>query len=112
MYKCYICGRTYNSPVDAANCTISCSKKEENANVQKELQELREKIAVTYKSLKTLCENYNNLSKTENFVITCRQVEKPIYISQINDNIEFINTSISSPKNETTKIYSCIVNDK
>lgn len=112
MYKCYICGRTYNSPVDAANCTISCSKKAENANIQKELQELREKIAVTYKSLKTLCENYNNLSKTENFVITCRQVEKPIYISQINDNIEFLNTSISSPKDETTKIYSCIVNDK
>lgn len=25
MFKCYICGKEYDTPVEAANCTISCN---------------------------------------------------------------------------------------
>lgn len=111
MYKCYICGRTYNSPVDAANCTISCNKKEENANVQKELQEIANKIDGTYKELKNLCEHYSNLSKTETIVAILNRYDKNNLPNTI-PNVEFINTSISSPRDETTKIRSCIVKDR
>ena len=38
MFKCYICGKEYETPIDAANCTIECTKKQE---IEKE--ELRRK---------------------------------------------------------------------
>ena len=29
MFKCYICGKEYETPIEAANCTIDCTKKQE-----------------------------------------------------------------------------------
>ena len=28
MFKCYICGKEYETPIEAANCTIDCTKKQ------------------------------------------------------------------------------------
>lgn len=84
LYKCYICGRGYDNPVDAANCTISCSQSKENTAIQKELYELKEKIDDTYKTLKTLCHKYNELSRTENIEVSMRNNIKTVYINEFN----------------------------
>lgn len=61
MFKCYICGKEYNTPVEAAQCTMDCSKKQEDTARKKELGRI---ITDKYVELKALCEEYSNLDKS------------------------------------------------
>lgn len=73
MFKCYICGKEYETPIEAANCTIECTKKQE---IEKEeqrrkaieeqrrkesLKVLRDTITKQYKGLKNNINKYNEL---------------------------------------------------
>lgn len=73
MFKCYICGKEYETPIEAANCTIECTKKQE---IEKEeqrrkaieeqrrkesLKVLRDTITKQYEGLKNNINKYNEL---------------------------------------------------
>lgn len=55
-YKCYICGKEYSSPVEAANCTLTCHKKLQE---QQELRELEISISNMFSDLQELCKEYS-----------------------------------------------------
>ena len=73
MFKCYICGKEYETPIDAANCTIDCTKKQEIEKEElrrKEIAEqrrkeslkvLRDTITKQYEGLKNNVNKYNAL---------------------------------------------------
>lgn len=60
MYKCYICGKEYNTPIEAANCTIKC-----NEHKNKEYNELMNTIVNKYNELQTLCDKFNSISDSK-----------------------------------------------
>ena len=66
MFKCYICGKEYNTPVEAANCTITCNEKLQES---KELKELENAITTTFKDLQELCTKYSERSKDTNVFV-------------------------------------------
>jgi hypothetical protein len=73
MFKCYICGKEYETPIEAANCTIECTKKQEIEKEElrrKEIAEqrrkeslkvLRDTITKQYEGLKNNVNKYNAL---------------------------------------------------
>ena len=127
-YKCYICGKEYGSPREAANCTLECSNKMEESEKQAKLKELRDKIDSGYKELKNLCKQYSDISTTESVDISLNIYDKLIYKSNNPDGLNYINCS-DNPKNnykttsntatntanttkDTPKPQNCMINDE
>ena len=61
MFKCYICGKEYESAVEAAKCTLNCNEKAEKEDAKKKalLKTLRDTITSQYTGLKNNIEKYN-----------------------------------------------------
>ena len=88
MFKCYICGKEYETPIEAANCTIECNKKQE---IEKEeqrrkaieeqrrkesLKVLRDTITKQYEGLKNNINKYNELGPDYELRCTLNTVTK------------------------------------
>ena len=88
MFKCYICGKEYETPIEAANCTIECTKKQE---IEKEeqrrkaieeqrrkesLKVLRDTITKQYEGLKNNINKYNELGPDYELRCTLNTVTK------------------------------------
>lgn len=128
LYKCYICGREYESARDAANCTLNCSNKAEESEKEAKLKEIRDKIDIRYKELKDLCKQYSDISTTEFVDISLTTCAKLVYNSNNLNNLNYINCSnntennyktvsnttttdkSNTPKN-TSKPQNCVVNN-
>lgn len=67
MFKCYICGKEYDTPVEAANCTISCNDRLKEI---KELEELKCSITNSFEDLQELCREYSERNSDTNIYIT------------------------------------------
>ncbi len=64
MFKCYICGKEYETPIEAANCTIKCDEKEK-ARKKELLTTLKDTITRQYTALENNIRKYNNLNPDE-----------------------------------------------
>ena len=88
MFKCYICGKEYETPIEAANCTIECTKKQE---IEKEeqrrkaieeqrrkesLKVLRDTITKQYEGLKNNINKYNELGPDYELRCTLNTITK------------------------------------
>lgn len=88
MFKCYICGKEYESPVEAAKCTINCNEKAEKEEAKKKevLKTLRDTITSQYTGLKNNIKKYNELSNTEELEITLNTNTKSAHTNTNNTN--------------------------
>lgn len=88
MFRCYVCGKEYETPIEAANCTIECTKKQE---IEKEeqrrkaieeqrrkesLKVLRDTITKQYEGLKNNINKYNELGPDYELRCTLNTVTK------------------------------------
>jgi len=102
LYKCYICGREYESARDAANGTLNCSNKAEESERNAKLKEIRDKIDIGYKELKDLCRQYSDISTTEFVDISLTTCAKLVYDSNNLNNLNYINCSNNTEDNYKT----------
>ena len=63
-YKCYICGKEYNSPERAALCTIQCARGQ-----RLELESLRTEIDNDISNLRAKVTRFNEICTTESINI-------------------------------------------
>lgn len=102
MFKCYICGKEYNTPVEAANCTISCNDKLKEI---KELEELKCSITTSFEDLQELCKEYSERNSDTNIYITFHSEPKEcIKQKRATDTMGNKNTSEDSDWCDMTKM--------
>ena len=101
-YKCYICGKEYETPKEAANCTISCANKAEESERKAKLKEIRNKIDIGYKELKDLCKQYSDISTDESVDVSLNSYVKLNY----NNYYGGINKAITDAINTEYKTVS------
>ncbi len=80
---CPICGKEHATAVNLANCILEDEKKNAELQAKKEAIEkekrakaLEEEIAISYKELSDLVEEYNEISKNKYYYITLKEAQK------------------------------------
>lgn len=102
MFKCYICGKEYDTPVEAANCTLSCNGKLKEI---KELEELKCSITASFEDLQELCKEYSERNSDTNIYITFHSEPKEcVKRKRTADTVNSKNTSKDSDWCDMAKI--------
>lgn len=72
MYKCFICGQSYENPVDAAKCTISCDeqkRKQADERRKKKVLECQMELDSCLRRCAQLTYTLNNLDDEHSYKI-------------------------------------------
>lgn len=99
MYKCYICGNEYKTPIEAAKCTIKC-----NEHMNKECNELMNKIVDKYNEIQALCDKYNSISESK---IAVKLIDKSKNKSVSESNNKSSNKSNADNTTNTNRDKCC-----
>ena len=96
MFKCYICGKEYETPIEAANCTIKCNEKEK-ARKKELLNTLKDTITRQYTALENNIRKYNNLNPDEPI-----SIKLSIGVDKAVPNSDDVETAKTTTSNEDT----------
>lgn len=73
MYECYICGKKYNTPIEAAECVFRCNDKKK---LEQEREDLRTEITIYFTELRGLCAQYSDIDPDIDLKVNLNVIRK------------------------------------